>query len=217
MGMGGRAEEDLRRAVELDPTHSRSLYQACLAPGLSGANSGSDRIYAPRDRSRSTRQCELETTVGIVCNQWRRFRGANGNPDRALEIEPNDPYSQESLVVIELFEGHYDAASQISHKIELESTQEQNIAMADHALGHEAVADAALHSLIVKHATSDAYQIAQVYAWRNERAPALDWLERAYRQRDGGIEGNGKTDPLLSNVRTEPRYRALLQKMHFPL
>ena len=88
--------------------------------------------------------------------------------------------------------------------------------MADHALGHEAVADAALHSLIVKHATSDAYQIAQVYAWRNERAQALDWLERAYRQRDGGLEGI-KTDPLLSNVRTEPRYRALLQKMNLPL
>ena len=72
------------------------------------------------------------------------------------------------------------------------------------------------HSLIVKHAASDAYQIAQVYAWRNERAQALDWLERAYRQRDGGLE-EIKTDPLLSNVRTEPRYRALLQKMNLPL
>ncbi len=209
------AEEDLRRAVELDPTDSRSLYRLAWLLGSLG------RTQEAIEYTR--RAIDLDPLANV---NWRQLSGlyvisgdysaARAAIDRALEIEPNDPYSQESLVVIELFEGHYDAASQISHKIELESTQEQNIAMADHALGHEAVADAALHSLIVKHATSDAYQIAQVYAWRNERAPALDWLERAYRQRDGGIEGI-KTDPLLSNVRTEPRYRALLQKMNLPL
>ena len=209
------AEEDLRRAVELDPTDSRALYRLAWLLGSLGRTQ--EAIECTR------RAIDLDPLANV---NWRQLSGlyvvsgdysaARAAINRALEIEPKDPYSQESLVVIELFEGHYDAASQISHKIELESSQEQEIAMADHALGHEAVADAALHSLIVKHATSDAYQIAQVYAWRNERAQALDWLERAYRQRDGGLEGI-KTDPLLSNVRTEPRYRALLQKMNLPL
>jgi len=209
------AEEDLRRAVELDPTDSRALYR--LAWHLRSLGRTQEAIECTR------RAIDLDPLANTY---WRQLSGlylisgdysaARAAINRALEIEPKDPFSQESLAEIELGEGHYEAAAQISRKIELDQIQEEELAMAEYALGHEAVADASLHSLIVKHATSDAYQIAQVYAWRNERAQALDWLERAYRQRDGGLEGI-KTDPLLSNVRTEPRYRALLQKMNLTL
>jgi TolB-like protein/Flp pilus assembly protein TadD len=205
------AEEDLRRAVALDPTDSRTLYRLGWLLGSLGRTQ--EAIECTR------RAIDLDP---LANENWRElsrlyvisgdYSAARAAINRALEIEPRDPYSQAKLGDIELLESHYEAASQIYRKIELDSAQELGIAMAEHALGHEAVADAALHSLIAKHATTDAYQIAQVYAWRNERAQALDWLERAYRQRDGGLEGI-KTDPLLTNIRTEPRYRALLHKL----
>jgi hypothetical protein len=40
-------------------------------------------------------------------------------------------------------------------------------------------------------------------------------LDRAYRQRDGGLSGI-KIDPLLANLRTDPRFAALLRKMKLP-
>jgi hypothetical protein len=41
------------------------------------------------------------------------------------------------------------------------------------------------------------------------------WLERAYKQRDGGLNAL-KVDPMLKNVRQDPRYKALLLKMNLP-
>jgi adenylate cyclase len=209
------AEEDLTRAVELDPTNSVALLRLGWLLGSLGRTQ--EAIECIR------RAIDLDPLANANWRELSRlyinsgdYPAARAAINRALEIEPRDPFSQGGLAEIELGERHYEAALQISLKTELDDLQEMGIARAEHALGHEAVADAALHSLIVKHATTHAYQIAQVYAWRNERAQALDWLERAYRQRDGGLESI-KTDPLLNNVRTEPRYRALLQKMNLPL
>jgi hypothetical protein len=41
------------------------------------------------------------------------------------------------------------------------------------------------------------------------------WLERAYRQGDGGL-AETKVDPLLESLRGDPRYNALLRKLNLP-
>jgi len=45
---------------------------------------------------------------------------------------------------------------------------------------------------------------------------AFEWLEEAYRLRDGGL-ANMKGDPLLKNLEHDPRYTAFLKKMRLPL
>jgi hypothetical protein len=60
-----------------------------------------------------------------------------------------------------------------------------------------------------------AYNFATVYASRNDSDRAFYWLERAYRQRDGGLSWL-KIDPLLRNLRHDPRYKALLRKIKMP-
>lgn len=56
---------------------------------------------------------------------------------------------------------------------------------------------------------------AEAFAWRGEKDRAFEWLERAYRQRDGGL-GRVKIDPLLISLRRDPRFGALLRKMNLP-
>ena len=76
-------------------------------------------------------------------------------------------------------------------------------------------ADAALQSLIAQYAATDASSIAITYAYRNEKELALQWLERAYAQRDAGlIEIAG--EPLLKNIAAEPRFHAILRAMNLP-
>src|SRR4029077_5816136 len=60
-------------------------------------------------------------------------------------------------------------------------------AIAYHALGREKESDAALREYIDKFHEGNAYQIAQVYAFRNQPNEAFEWLDRAYAQRDGGL------------------------------
>jgi hypothetical protein len=86
-------------------------------------------------------------------------------------------------------------------------------AMAEHTLGHVAASQAALDELIRTRAATSAYQIAEVYAWRGERDQAFTWLERGYRQRDGGM-GYLRHDRIFAPLRTDPRYQALLKKLN---
>lgn len=69
--------------------------------------------------------------------------------------------------------------------------------------------------LIAKYQNDSAYQIAQAYAFRNETDKALSWLERAYKQRDGGMT-DIKTDPLFKDLHRDSRYIELLNKMRLP-
>jgi hypothetical protein len=61
-----------------------------------------------------------------------------------------------------------------------------------------------------------AFQIAEVYAFRGEIDAAWQWIDRAYRQRDGGGLMFVKIDPLLKGMREDPRYTELLRKMRLP-
>jgi serine/threonine protein kinase len=49
-----------------------------------------------------------------------------------------------------------------------------------------------------------------------EALEAMEWLERAYKQRDAGLS-EMRGDPLLRNIEKDPCYRAFLEKMKLPL
>jgi tetratricopeptide (TPR) repeat protein len=91
----------------------------------------------------------------------------------------------------------------------------QEYAIAYHALGREKESEAALQELITKYQTIAAFQIAEVYAFRNQPDKAFEWLDRAYAQRDGGVALT-KTSPLMKSLHNDPRYAALLKKLNLP-
>ena len=72
--------------------------------------------------------------------------------------------------------------------------------------------DAALARLTEAFAETAAYQIAEVHAYRGDKDRAFEWLERARRQRDGGLSGM-RRDPLLANLHGDARWNAFLHTM----
>ena len=89
-------------------------------------------------------------------------------------------------------------------------------AIAYHALGREKESDAALSKLIIKYHAGGAFQIAEVYAFRNQSDEAFEWLNQAYAQRDPGLIIT-KVDPLLKNSHGDPRYAEFLKKLKLPI
>jgi hypothetical protein len=81
------------------------------------------------------------------------------------------------------------------------------------ALGQRAASDAALAELERKYAAASAFDVAEMHAWRGETDAAFRWLDRAYRQRDPGME-MVKIDPLLRSLHRDPRFPAVLTKMN---
>ena len=57
-----------------------------------------------------------------------------------------------------------------------------------------------------------AYQIAMVYAFLGDKDPAFEWLERAYRERNGTL-AYLKTDCAMDNLRGDPRLTDLMQRL----
>jgi hypothetical protein len=58
--------------------------------------------------------------------------------------------------------------------------------------------------------------LASYYSVVGDHPRALDWLERAYQQRDGTLVWI-KVHPRLDGLRGEPRFRELLAKMKLDL
>jgi TolB-like protein len=111
----------------------------------------------------------------------------------------------------DLFDGRTQEALE-GYRLEPGPYGSMGQAMAEHALGHAAESQRALERLIKTEAESMGYQIADVYAWRGENDKAFEWLERAYQRHDGGV-GYVTYDRFLANLRTDPRYSALLRKL----
>jgi hypothetical protein len=60
------------------------------------------------------------------------------------------------------------------------------------------------------------YEIAGVYAFRNQSDEAFEWLDRAYVQRNAGLIET-KVDPLLKSLHHDPRFASQLKKLNFPI
>ena len=83
------------------------------------------------------------------------------------------------------------------------------------ANGRMAEADEALKALIARWADREAYYVAMTYAYRGDHDLALQWLERAYQQKDTSLK-DILGEPRFKNLAGDPRYKALLRKMKLP-
>jgi tetratricopeptide (TPR) repeat protein len=57
--------------------------------------------------------------------------------------------------------------------------------------------------------------IAQIYAYAGENDRVLEWLERAFEERDPNLPYIG-VHPDFDNVHNEPRFQDLLRRINFP-
>ena len=82
------------------------------------------------------------------------------------------------------------------------------------ALGRHREADQAT-ALAEEKDPGMAYQIAYIYAARKNLDRTFYWLERAYKQHDGGL-ADLKVDPYFKGLKNDPRYKVLLHKVGLP-
>jgi hypothetical protein len=81
--------------------------------------------------------------------------------------------------------------------------------------GNRSAADAALKHLIDKDAGFDLYEVAQVYAIRNDADKTFEWLDRAWSSRDPGI-ASLHYDPFIARYKNDPRFTEFCRKVGLP-
>jgi Flp pilus assembly protein TadD len=131
---------------------------------------------------------------------------------RAAELSPSvlSVHRQQSVLLVQ--QGRAEAAVAEARLEGPEWSRQAALAVACWAAQDVRGADAALARLIAVAADSAGYQVAEAYAFRGEADHAFAWLERAYLNRDSGM-GWVRVDPLLKNLRSDPRWPALIRKV----
>jgi len=134
---------------------------------------------------------------------------------RGLELNPQAPGH---IVLAEIYvkQGRpQDALAEIEQMRTGSPFSLQMYAIAYRALGREKESDDSLQELITKHQTIAAFQIAEVYAFRNQADKGFEWLDRAYTQRDVGVALT-KVSPLMKSLHNDRRFAAFLKKLNLP-
>jgi serine/threonine protein kinase/tetratricopeptide (TPR) repeat protein len=150
--------------------------------------------------------------VGLFHTANRDYPAARRAIERALAIIPTADALHFALGQLDLLQGQLAEAQAEFQKQGLEPHRRMGYAMVEYASGRDKQSLQALNELIAKNAADMAYQVGDVYAWRGEKDKAFEWLERAYSQRDSGLNGIAY-DPLLLSLQSDPRYGALLKKL----
>jgi serine/threonine protein kinase/tetratricopeptide (TPR) repeat protein len=131
---------------------------------------------------------------------------------RLRQLHPDFGGVDSSVGIAHLYLGQFAAALTAIQKESNEDYRLGGLTMAYWALGRRAESDAALDSLTGKFASSDPYEIAEAHAYRGEIDAAFQWLNDGYGQHNSRMLGV-RTDPLLRNLRADPRFAALLSRM----
>jgi hypothetical protein len=129
-----------------------------------------------------------------------------------VELNPAAPWAHAGLGLSFLLEGKFDEAVAAAQDDAAEWARLLIVALARWGQKRIPETDAALARLTESFADTAAYQIAEVYAYRGDKDRAFEWLESARRQRDRGLAGM-RRDPLLANLKGDPRWNAFLHTM----
>lgn len=210
------AMQDIANAARLDPNSSTMHRRRGLLLGSLGRFT--EAISALRKAADLDPFIEGNWTfLGFFLSANGQYTESRDALHLALAVLPRSMVqTRYYLGLVDLREGHpQDALGEFTLSMD-DNMREAGIALAEYSLGQGQKSRSVLEALIRKHGHDKAYLIGAVYAWRGENDKAFQWLERAYEQRNIELS-RIKADPVLFRIRTDPRYRALLQKLNLPL
>ena len=207
----GGAEASLKKAAELEPGSVEVLrYQSVLYRTL-GRENDAIALYeqvAALDPLRA----RSHSSLGYMLYAAGKYDEAAAALRRALELNPQKKQDHVILAQILLARGRPEQALEQVSQEPSEDWRLFGEALTYHSLDRSNDSKSALSEFASTREKGWACQIAEVYACRGENDKAFGWLDRAYRQRDGGLTFL-QIDPLLKNLRDDPRYDDLLRKM----
>jgi adenylate cyclase len=205
------AAETLRKALALAPQDPALLMEAGnLAQARGELTQGLDlfRRAVASDPVNAQARAFLASSLSGSGHQEE----ARAEYAREIELNPSAPNSYAGMGTTYVLRGKFEEAVTVAQKDTADWGRLLIVSCARWGQKRIPESDAALAELIAKFSETGAYQIAEVYAYRNEKDKAFEWLERARRQRDAGLPGL-RADILLPNLHDDPRWDAFLRTM----
>ncbi|MGN6728633.1 MAG: tetratricopeptide repeat protein [Rhodanobacteraceae bacterium] len=209
------AEAEARRAVQLAPNDAdanRRLAQILAALGR--PRQAVDLLQKVLKTDPLCARCFVSMAAYLL--SLGRFEESSQAINEAIRLQPGDPEILTYIVFVDVVRGDAAAALQTARGIAPGTWRDQAMAFALQLGPHRATADAALQRVIDTQSGFAAYQIAENFALRKNPDALFAWLDRARKNRDGGIIFL-LTDPLILRYRDDPRFAAFCRKVGLPV
>lgn len=206
------ADASLKRALELEPGNASVIRGAAALARFQGHLD--EAIHLQRQAiSVDMLNPRAYKNLGLMLHYAGQQEEAASALHRALELNPETVFAHHFLGRVQLAESHIQEALAEEQKETVKIYQWLGLALVYDALGSRRESGLNLAELTKRQAD---YQIAEVYAARGEKDQAFKWLEASYRVRNPALL-EIKGDPLLKNLRQDPRYTDLLKRMSLPI
>jgi TolB-like protein/Flp pilus assembly protein TadD len=136
---------------------------------------------------------------------------------RAIDLQPGGVRLHFVLSEIEIRRGNAQAALAAAQQEPPGSVfRDAALVKALQSGNDHTAADAALKNLLDKGASWDPYDVAQIYAMRNDADKTFEWLDRAWSYRDPAVH-HLPYDPFIGRYKDDPRFIAYCRKVGLPV
>jgi serine/threonine-protein kinase len=208
-----------------DQAESQYRQAEALAPGDGGPKAALVYLFFEQGRlpeaEEMARKAGALNPLALQLNLVRiliargKYDEAEALLRRAIELRPKAFTLHMHITNIYLLQGKAAAALKEALLEPPGFYQDYAIALAQQAQGDRATADAALQQFIQKQGVQGGFQVATIYAYRQEPDQMFAWLNRAYEGNDAGLS-QLLTGPFIRNYSGDPRFAALCQKLKLP-
>ncbi len=205
------ADRYMRQALALAPGDAEVLHQAATLAFFLGDFDEAIRL-AKEGAERDPVFTQIQMSLGYSYFFAGRLDDAISTFRRVIELSPGSSGLNYYLGCVLLVSGDLDAALAAMEKEVRDGFKFTGRALVYHALGNKAQSDVELNSLIEIWTDSGAYQIATVYAYKDEIDKAFDWLDHAIEKRDTGL-ALLRGDPFIDNLRGDPRLDSVMERV----
>jgi serine/threonine-protein kinase len=205
------AAETLRKALALAPQDPALLMEAGNLAQARGETTWAIDLFR-RAVALDPVNAQARAFLATNLSASGRQEEARAEYAREIELNPSAPNSYAGVGLTYLLEGKFEEAAVAAQKDAADYARLLIVSCARWAQRRIPESDVALAELIAKTSETGAYQIAEVYAYRDDKDHAFEWLERARRQHDAGLPGL-RADTLLPNLHDDRRWDAFLRKM----
>ena len=209
------AEAQYRRALELTPNDGRAKFAFGVQLATFGHIEQAIKLTQEALATEPLRD-DWYYNLANYHSALNHLNEAERAIRRAIELQPAAPIFHVTLVIIEIKRGNADAALAAAQQEPPGSWQDIALALARQIGTEHSTADAALRKVIDRDTGTSAYQIAEVYALRNDANETFAWLDRAWSNRDGGI-AQLLFDSFILRYKEDPRFAAFCRKVGLPV
>ncbi|MBE9537472.1 MAG: tetratricopeptide repeat protein [Proteobacteria bacterium] len=206
------AESDLNKASALAPTNTEVLY------ALSELNASKGQL------EEAVRYCQLVVSLdpldlnayhdqGRFLIELNRLDEAEECYTLLLDLNPSHHNAHGHIAIIYLARNDFEGALEEVLKLEEPFWKSWATLLIYFCARSTTNMEAVLEQFIRDNEHNSAFQIAQLYAARQQPEDAFVWLERAYQQRDSGLAQSLLSDGMLRVLYDDPRWEPFVDKI----